>query len=192
MLVAFEQVLFSIAFHFSFRSREYHESEKPSTGRMGTFRAAAHAFNPYDLLSAMVYAVTLAVGGVGPRDNGEWRKQKKGRGGNYGKVFEQDNVHLEPLSGMAGPQRTDGGYGYQGFPGEESQQYLAPQGYQRPRSASQTYRPPPDYEIVQDSEAASLYPSHKRSMEAASLYPSHARSHSRDPSVDATSMREMV
>jgi hypothetical protein len=176
LLVAFEQVLFAISFHYSFRSREYHESEKPSVKRIGTFRAAAHAFNPYDLLYGMAHAVTLAMGGIGPQENGEWRKQKKG--GRYGKVSGQDQVHLEPMSGTVRPGRTDGGYGYAAYPGEESQQYLVPQGYQRPRSASQTYRPPPEYDL-QESEVARLYPS-------------HVRSNSRDPSVDATSARDMV
>ena len=176
LLVAFEQVLFSIGFHYSFRSREYHESEKPSASRISTFRAAAHAFNPYDLLYGMAHAVTLVAGGVGPREDGQWSKRKRGA---YGRLPGRDNMHLEPLGGTADRGRTNGGYGYGGSPGEESQPYLAPQSYQRPRSASQTYRPPPEYDNVQDSEAASLYPS-------------HARSHSRGPSVDATSAREMV
>ena len=176
LLVAFEQVLFAIFFHYSFRSREYHESQMPQTKRIGTFMAAAHAFNPYDLLYGMVHAVTLFASGVGPRDQSGPRRQ---RGGKYGQLFEQNDVHLEPLSGMAGAGRTGGGYGYQGYQEGESQQYLAPQGYQRARSASQTYRPPPEYDSVPDGEAASLYQS-------------HARSHLRDPSVDATSMRDMV
>lgn len=176
LLVTFEQIFFAIGFHYSFGSREYRESEKLSAARMGIFRAAAHAFNPYDLLSGMAQAVTLALGGVGPRENGKWAKERNGK---YGKIFEQDNVHLEPLSGTAGPRRTGGGYGYQGLQEEESQQYLAPQGYQRQMSASQTYRPPPVYDMVPDSEAASLYPS-------------HTRPHSRDPSMDATRPRDMV
>jgi hypothetical protein len=176
LLVAFEQVLFSIGFHYSFRSREYHESGKSSARRISTLRAAANAFNPYDLLYGMAHAVTLAVSGIGPREGGQWGKTKRGT---YGKLAGQDNVHLEPLSGGIGRGRTNGGYGNGGFPGGESQPYLAPQGYQRPRSASQTYRPPPEYDNVPDSEAASLYPS-------------HVHSHSRGPSVDATSAREML
>lgn len=124
----------------------------------------------------MAQAVTFAAGGIGPRGNGEWSKQKRGT---YGRLPGQDNVHLEPLGGTAGRGRANGGYGYEGFPGEESQPYLVPQSYQRSRSGSQTYRPPPEYDNAQGSEAASLYPS-------------HARSHSRGPSMDATSAREMV
>jgi hypothetical protein len=176
VLVAFEQVFFAIGFHFSFRSREYHESEKPSAKRMGILRAAAHAYNPYDLLHGMVHAVVLATSGVGPRANGEWRKQSRRK---YAKISEQDHVYLEPMSGTARPGRTNGGYGYQAaYPGEESQQYYGAQDYRRTRSASQTYRPPPEYDLP-DSESARLYPQ-------------HARSHSRDPSVDATSARDMV
>jgi hypothetical protein len=173
MLVAFEQVFFAIGFHYAFRSREYHESEKPLAKRMGTLSAAFHAYNPYDLLYGMVHAVTLALGGVGPRDNGEW---KKPRGGRYGKLSGQENVHLEPMGRPPQPGRTDGGYNYGGYHAEESQPYLGPQGYQRPRSASQTYRPPPVYDL-QASESARLYPSH---------------SHSRDPSVDETRPRDIV
>lgn len=175
VLVAFEQIFFVIGFHYSFRSREYHESEKSPAKRMSTLRAAAHAYNPYDLLHGMAHAVVLAASGIGPQENGEWQKQK---GRRYAMVSEQDNVHLEPMSGTARPGRTSGGYGYQAYPGEDSQQYYAAQDYRRSRSASQTYRPPPGYDL-QDSESASLYPQ-------------HARSHSRDPSVDAKSAREMV
>ena len=139
LLVAFEQVLFSIGFHYSFRSREYHETEKSSAKRISTFRAAAHAFNPYDLLYGMAHAVTLTVSGIGPRGDGQWGKRKRGA---YGRLPGQDNVHLEPLSGRVERGRTNGDYGYGGWPGEESRPDLAPQGYQRPRSASQTYRPP--------------------------------------------------
>ena len=180
LLVAFEQVLFAIFFHYSFRSREYHESEKPFAARMGTFRAAAHAFNPYDLLHGMFSAITLLLSGVGFRNNDSGRKGAQGprRVGTYGRGFNQDNVHLEPLSGMGGVRPT-GGYGYQG----QEDPYMAPvQDYQRPSSTSQIYQPPPGppgYEKVDH-------------LESARLYPSHSRSHSREPSVDATITREMV
>jgi hypothetical protein len=175
MLVAFEQVLFAISFHYTFRSREYHESEKPSARRMGIFRAALHAYNPYDLLYGMAHAVTLAFGGVGPRDNGEWRKP---RGGRYGKIAGQETVHLEPMSGRAQPGRMDGGYRHGGYQAGESQPYLGSQSYQRPRSASQTYRPPPVYDL--------------QASESARLYPSHSRSHSPEPSMDETKVRDIV
>jgi hypothetical protein len=142
---------------------------------MSTLRAAAHAYNPYDLLYGMVYVVVLAKGGIGPRENGGWQKVKDQR---YAKIPEQENVHLEPLSGTTRLGRANGGYGYQSFPGEESRQYYAAQDYQRTRSASQTYRPPPEYDLS-DSEAAHLFPE-------------HVQLHSQDPLVDATRARDMV
>jgi hypothetical protein len=156
LLVTFEQIVFAISFHYSFRSREYHESEERSAKRMSTFRAAAHAYNPYDLLYGMVYAVVLAKGGIGPREEGEWQKSK---GRRYAKISEQENIHLEPLSGTARPGRANGGYGHQSFPGEESRQYYTAQDYQRTRSASPTYRPPQEHGLS-DSEAAHLFPEH--------------------------------
>lgn len=55
-IVSFEQVLFAIFFHYSFRSREYHENVKQvlSTPRMGIFRAAANAFNPMDMIRGVL------------------------------------------------------------------------------------------------------------------------------------------
>ena len=121
---------------------------------MSTLRAAAHAYNPYDLLYGMVYAIVLAKGGIGPREEGGWQMS---RGRRYAKISEPKNVHLEPLSGTAQPGRANGGYGYQSFPGEESRQDYAAQDYQQTRSASQTSRPPPENDLS-ESEAAHLFP----------------------------------
>ena len=63
LLVVIEQVGFAIFFHYTFRSREYHESELALKAkseyiqRKSTIAAAGHAFNPYDLFEGMAVAV---------------------------------------------------------------------------------------------------------------------------------------
>lgn len=190
MLVAFEQVLFAIGFHYAFRSREYHETEKSTsdTHRMGTFRAAAHAFNPTDLFVGMIGAVTQFARNRGAKGMRGGPGQPPKRVGTYGRVFEQDNVHLEPLTGPGGRNDDDGAtygrYSSSSYPPQAQQDYSygngnggRPNMYQPPPPPS---RGPPSYDWVEDPESASLNPAH------------HERSHSRTSYEGATSVRDVV
>lgn len=172
-LVAFEQILFAIFFHYSFRSREYHESMKEDlvTPRMGTFRAAANAFNPSDLLIGMVTAVKLLFGKIAHGGNAP--AASRGRQMNY-----QSGPHLEPMSQQ--PLREPSPY-QRGPSVDESN--IPP--YSNYTGAK--YSPPP-YPPAALQDGNTNYAS-----ETANLNPyAYARTHSRDPSVDATSTRQMV
>ena len=192
LLVAFEQVLFAIFFHYAYRSREYHESEKTIEGghhkRMGVLRAAAHASNLTDIIMGMVNVFGLLSAGIRPNDSDEFGSQKgsQGRGGRqqYNRLGGGD-MHLEPM----GRGRPQYGAAY-----DVPNQYRGPNTIYTPPSGSPPdatyvhsdsytgYRPPPEYDTTQDySEHTSLNPK-----------PQYQRSHSEDPSVDATSMRQIV
>lgn len=172
-LVAFEQILFATFFHYSFRSREYHETMKHDLNapRMGTFRAAANAFNPSDLLMGMVTSIKLTIMLLGQRGNAS--NMNRGRQMDY-----RTGGHLEPMSQQ--PLREPSPYQQtMGVTGNEPR--MAPySSYTGVR-----YSPPPyPPAAMQDGQ---LNP------ESANLNPyAYARTHSRDASVDATSTREMM
>lgn len=166
-LVSFEQILFATFFHYSFRSREYHETMKEDlvSPRMGTFRAAANAFNPTDLLLGMTTAIGSLFGAKGP---------------NAGRGRQMNRSGLEPMSQQTMYQSSQ----YQrpvGHPSDNSQSAL------HSDFPTTNYSPPPyPPAAVQEGRM-------ERENENASLNPyAYARTHSRDPSVDATSTRQML
>jgi len=162
---------------------------------IGTLRAAAHAFNPADLLVAMFDCFKLLAGGVRPfdkKDNSRRRDRVKnhlGRGG-------ESTTHLEPLSykhepisetdfdpsrpagiTVTPPQQT--GYSL-GYTETAYNQPAYPQqvGYADVPRGRQS---PPDYDLSTESQR--LHPG------------GYARTHSRDSSIDegdARSARRMV
>lgn len=197
-LVAFEQILFAVFFHYSFRSREYHETMKEDlvSPRLGTFRAAAHAFNPTDLLKGMFGSIKLLAAGVRPfepRDNSNRRDRRRARMGRG----DNSTSHLEPFTykqsqmgevspyptGPAGvtvtaPQETGYSNAYGGA-GYDQSAYPQQVGYAEPPRGRQS---PPDYEMT-GHESQRLHPG------------GYARTHSRDSSIDggdARSARPMV
>ena len=135
LLVAVEQIAFAIFFHYSFRSREYHEDQLALKGeseqiqRKSTLAAAGHAFNPVDYFQSMAFALkTLLTGGLATRG----KSSGKGGRGMYNMMGAQNGTRYQNADGM-GEQGT----------------YLnpaAPPGYDRSRSPSPTpaayYQPP--------------------------------------------------
>lgn len=89
VVVAGEQILFAIFFHYSFASHEYRHPMKGDKIQepMGIFRAAAHAFNPTDLIMGIVTAIKYIPSMMKQRSDA--KAQAGQRSGNY---------HLEPLS----------------------------------------------------------------------------------------------
>ena len=67
LIVAVEQVFFAIFFHYSFRSREYHEDVLQKQGlqvrRKGTLAAALEAMNPMDVIMGIVTSIQLLLSG---------------------------------------------------------------------------------------------------------------------------------
>jgi len=171
--VAFEQILFAVFFHYSFRSKEYHETMKQDlvSPRMGTFRAAANAFNPMDLLTGMFTVYKLLATRFGSSSGGNGRGA--GRSG---------DAHLEPMSQQ--PLRSSSPYSVE----PTGITVTGPQeiGYSNAYTGNE-YGPPAypqntahDGYAEADSERTGLNPY------------AYARTHSRDSSVDATSTRRML
>lgn len=192
-VVAFEQIFFSIFFHYSFRSREYHETMKEDlvTPRMGTLRAALHAYTPLDLIKGMFNGVTLLFGGIMPFD----AKPSRGGRGLRQRVGRDDDstAHLEPMSyqpsyemkmdnpysstpaaiHVTAPQQTgytdNSGYGY------NAPSYPPPASYAEAPRGRQS---PPDFDEY-GGETQKLHPG------------GYARAHSRDSSIDEGDARSM-
>lgn len=181
-LVAVEQIFFATFFHYSFRSREYHETMKEDlvSPRMGTFRAAANAFNPTDLLMGMFTAVRLLVIKFSGRGGAQPVSGPRGRRAGPG-----DDAHLEPMAQR--PFHSSNPYSGQptGIIVTEPQQT----GYSNAYTGSEyaAYAP-----LAYPSNAA--YEGHvEAENERWGLNPhGYARTHSREPSVDAISTRQMV
>lgn len=169
-VVAVEQIFFATFFHYSFRSREYHEDVKggSSTTRLRTLRAAANALNPTDLLFNMFNTIRLLpviFSKSGKSSAAPKRYQKLG-----------DDSHLEPMTQnnvpfINAPQHVHQNSDY-------STTEYQPQAYSPPAGAP----PPPEYEHYGDDRSR--------------LNPyAYGRTHSRDSSVDGTetrSTRQMV
>ena len=132
ILVSVEQIFFAIFFHYSFRSREYHEDMLKEQGvrKMGIFAAAGHAFNPMDLLEGMFNAITVGVRrpGGGSANAGQ---MAYGRG--RGKYQQVDDLHMQD------------GTAYQPYGGADHEAFLNPHPaakYERSRSRSPDANPP--------------------------------------------------
>ena len=132
ILVSVEQIFFAIFFHYSFRSREYHEDMLKEQGmrKMGIFAAAGHAFNPMDLLEGMFNAVTMGI--RRPGDGGANAGQVTyGRG--RGKYQQVDDLQLQD------------GTAYRPYSGADHEAFLNPHPairYERSRSRSPDANPP--------------------------------------------------
>lgn len=156
-LVAVEQIPFAIFFHYAFRSREYHESMKADLAgpRMGTFRAAANAFNPMDLIRGVLKLPAYAPSLFG---------RKSASGGSRGPNAKFiNNDHLEPMSELPpryGGQAADtANLGYSNTYGSASHLTTA-----QPQPAVVQQYPAGDYQGGADREYDRLYaPEYSRS-----------------------------
>ncbi|KAH7136015.1 organic solute transporter Ostalpha-domain-containing protein [Dendryphion nanum] len=70
MLTAIEALLFSLFFHWSFRSRIYHEDERAGAKRMPVFRAALDALNISDIFFGIITAFKLLLVKSSPKGHG--------------------------------------------------------------------------------------------------------------------------
>lgn len=132
ILVSVEQIFFAIFFHYSFRSREYHEDMLKEQGvrKMGIFAAAGHAFNPMDLLEGMFNAITM---GIRRPSGGSANAGQVSYGRARGKYQQVDDLHLQD------------GTGYQPYSGADHEAFLNPHPaarYERSRSRSPDPNPP--------------------------------------------------
>lgn len=66
MLTAVEAMIFSFAFHFAFRSREYHTDNRPERHRLPTWRAIFDALNLTDIVHGVTLAFHLLVTNSSP------------------------------------------------------------------------------------------------------------------------------
>lgn len=180
-LVALEQILFATFFHYSFRSREYHETMKEGlvASRMGTFRAAANAFNPTDLVVGMFTAVRLLAmkiasrGGTSPRSNPRGRRTGPGGDAHLEPMAQQPMRDTSPYSGqpgitITGPHVMGHSQAYNGGDYAPS----APLTYPSNAAHGEYFGP--------ENERRGLNPY------------SYADTRSREPSMDATSTRQVV
>lgn len=168
-VVAIEQILFAIFFHYSFRSREYHETMKEDlvSPRMGTFRAAANAFNPSDYFAGVFTAFKLLFGGFGKKSGGN--AQFRGR------MPNESSDHLEPMSQKYSHVPTQDAYPAPPY----GIAVTAPQHAYEGLNYGQTGYQQQTGFVRDDFEG-----------ETDRLNPySYARTHSRDSSVDATNAR---
>lgn len=168
-VVAVEQIFFAIFFHYSFRSREYHETMKEDlvSPRMGTFRAAANAFNPSDYFAGVFSAFKVLFGGFGRRggNNTQFR----------GRMPNESTDHLEPMSQKYSHVPTNDNYPAPPY----GVAVTAPQHAYEGLSYGQTqYQQQTGYtrnEFEAETERLNPY--------------SYARTHSRESSVDAANAR---
>lgn len=181
-LVAVEQIFFATFFHYSFRSREYHETMKADlvSPRMGTLRAAANAFNPIDLLVGMFTAVRLLAMKFSGRMGAQPASGPKVRG-----AGPNGDTHLEPMA----QRQLRSSRPYPAQPTGNTVAGSQQAGYTDAYTGSEhaAYAPP-----ARPSNAAyegHMEPENER--RGLNLY-GYTRTHSHEPSVDATSARQIV
>ena len=168
-VISVEQIFFAIFFHYSFRSREYHETMKAGmvAPRMGTFRAAANAFNPADLIMAMFTAVRLVAAGFGKPlgGAGSGRSDRRFEGTSRFEPTKEQTAYPQPASiTVTPPRHAHGGMEH----GQTEQAGLMRNLY--PNSSPPTYEAPKDISTGLNPYA-------------------YNRTHSRDSSVDAVETR---
>ena len=182
LIVALEQVLFAIFFHYSFRSREYHEDVLQKQGltvnRKGTFAAALQAINPMDVIGGIFTSVQLVLSG-GYKNGASANEEKAvgggrhGRGRGRGRYMQVDGTGYHP-------------YGQESV--DEGDKFLQPNPMgQRSRSNSAS---PPLYQQQQSqyqppagAPPQGRYEDYRRE---------HERSRSREMGDYATGPRDMV
>lgn len=78
LLICIEQCAVSIWFQWTFSAKEYQQIQRESNPeKMNVLRAALDALNCKDLFAGSIYAVRLAIAGVGPKGNGSWKSSSK-------------------------------------------------------------------------------------------------------------------
>jgi len=96
LLTAIEATIFSLTFHWAFRSRLYHEDYRPGDQRMPTWRAIFDAMN----LSDIVRATIAAFGLLFMPGSGAIRVKGTGAGGagiGFGRPKRQRTVQLDEM-----------------------------------------------------------------------------------------------
>lgn len=179
-LVAFEQILFAVFFHYVFRSREYHETAKKNliAPRMGTFRAAANVFNPTDLLVGMFTAVKLLFGAFrSSAGNPQSGFEARGQRPEHGRSAYLEPMSQQPYSGST-PARTQ--------PTDITVTGAQETGYSNAYTGG-GYAPP----AYPPNAAHGWYADAGDEGLGMNLY-AYVGAGSRDSSVDATSTRQMV
>lgn len=147
--------------------------------RMGTFRAAANAFNPTDLVVGMFTAVRLLAmkiasrGGTSPRSNPRGRRTGPGGDAHLEPMAQQPMRDTSPYSGqpgitITGPHVMGHSQAYNGGDYAPS----APLTYPSNAAHGEYFGP--------ENERRGLNPY------------SYADTRSREPSMDATSTRQVV
>lgn len=90
-LTSIEAMTFYFAFHFAFRSREYHTDNRPETYWLPTWRAIFDALNLTDIVHGVILAFHLLVANSSPNGfDGPTPKRQR--------TSELDDMSREPLT----------------------------------------------------------------------------------------------
>ncbi|OCL13952.1 hypothetical protein AOQ84DRAFT_331864 [Glonium stellatum] len=131
MLTALEAMLFSFAFHFAFRSREYHAENRPDAHRLSTWRAILDALNLSDIVHSVILAFHLFLTKNSPNgfNNPAPRRQR---------TSELDDMSREPLTDSRWPESATPVPETHGHMAVGAQQYGIVRGYGNEREELST------------------------------------------------------
>lgn len=135
ILLCFEQVCFAIFFHYSFRSREYHEESRVGgPRRLSVFAAIASSLNPLDLLSGFAHMLDFLTGG-----------NKRSMTGSY-EFVGNNSAGNQNTSQYSQPSQYQPNYGYNSM--GRNQDMQAPlYGHQEPLQSHGRYQ---DYRMSRE------------------------------------------